>query len=110
MKFALGDCGPSGDKCAWYYTACLKRYYNARVKPEDLLARVAQDGGMRAIYDAELAARKKAQKEMEESLEAARRIESDDDQATHSSDDDLWRPKKAEAGAEKGLRSVCPPR
>ena len=45
MKFALGECGLSGDKKAWYYTTCLQGYFNDRVKPENLLARIEEDGG-----------------------------------------------------------------
>jgi len=96
MKFALGECGPSGDKRAWYYTVCLKRYFNARVKPEDLLARIEEDGGITAIYRAEMAARRKARKEKEAALEATCRVEGGGDQATHSDDDEdgFWGRKK----------------
>src|SRR5829696_201793 len=27
MKFALAECGPPGDKRAWNYAACLKRFF-----------------------------------------------------------------------------------
>src|SRR3954454_16420820 len=97
MKFALGECGSSGDKKAWYYTACLQRYFNKRVKPEDLLTRIAQNGGMRAIYEAELEARRKVREEKEQdALKAAHRAEGGDDQVTPSGEDedDLWGPKK----------------
>jgi hypothetical protein len=50
MKYVFGAIDQIGDKRAWYYFVTLEKYFNARVKPEELTARIEADGGMAKVY------------------------------------------------------------